>query len=273
MKSQLIYIFLASIIFNSSLYAQDWEEEETEKPSLFFVGINFGMLFVNNNTAAIYTGASNITPYGIDYILSIPSYKTTFDTYFQYPYYVSELPQNPSYKSTFNIGLHTGINIGDGSTIYLDINSAALNFEQVFTITIDDPTNKSPEPTYEQLPIIGKEKRINFNLGTQLALLNKNKTTIYYSAFGNFNSIKLERNYIIINNREYEIIHSNPRLPNVQPGGIGYGGGSGAGIKYQLTDRILADLTYNLYYTKTKMNDNIQGFGVNHGVTLRLLWN
>ena len=281
-----LYILLVITIFNSSMIAQDWtdgnnsndekdwaNEPNENAPPLFFVGINFGMLFANNNTAAIYTGSSNVTPYGIDYILSIPSYKTTFDTYFQYPYYVSELPQNPSYKSTLDIGLHAGINIGKGSTIYLDVNSSNLNFEQFFTIAIDDPTNKSPEPTYEQFPIIGKEKRINFNLGTQLALLNKNKTTIYWSAFGNFNSIKLDRNYIIINNQEYEIIHSNPQLPDVPPGRIGFGGGSGPGIKYRLTDRILADLTYSLYYIKTRMNDNVQGFGINHGIALRLIWN
>ncbi|MBL4593108.1 MAG: hypothetical protein JKX68_04735 [Flavobacteriales bacterium] len=237
------------------------------------MGINAGAFFPNNNTSIIYTGASNITPYGIDYILSIPSYKTTFDSYFQYPYTLAELPQNPSYKTALNIGLHAGINLGGGNTIYVDVNSTNLNYEQVFTIAIDDPYNQSPEPTFKQLPIIGKEKRLNFNLGTQLSLLNKNKTTIYWSAFGNFNSTKLERNYIIINDREYEIIHSNPQLPNVQPGGIGFGGGSGAGIKYRLTDRIYADLTYNLYYIKNKMNDNIQGFGLNHGITFRVVWN
>jgi len=274
MKYKAIYILFVLLIFNSSIFAQDWADEPDKiESSLFFVGINFGMLFANSNTAAIYTGASNITPYGIDYILSIPTYKTAFDAYFQYPYYVSELPQNPSYKSTFDVGLHAGINIGKGSTIYLDVNSSNLNYEQVFTIAIDDPTNQSVEPTYEQFPIIGKEKRINFNLGTQLALLHKNKTIVYWSAFGNFNSIKLERNYIIINAREYEIIHYNPQIPNVQTGGIGYGGGSGAGIKYRLTDKILVDLTYNLYYIKTKMNDNIQGFGINHGIALRIIWN
>ena len=286
MKIKTIYTLLLFFIFSSSLFAQDWtdannsveekdwaNDPEEKEPALFFVGINFGMIFPNSNTAAIYTGSSNVTQYGIDYLFSVPSYKLTFDTYFQYPYFVSEYPQSPSYRSSLDVGLHAGVNIGKGSAAYLEVNSSNINFEQVFTIAIDDPNNKSPEPTYEQFPIIGKERRINFNLGAQLALLHKNKTTIYWSAFGNFNSIKMERNYIIINDAEYEIIHSNPQLPYVEPGGIGYGGGSGAGIKYRLTDRIIADLTYNLYYIKTKMNDNIQGFGLNHGVTLRLLWN
>ena len=103
--------------------------------------------------------------------------------------------------------------------------------------------------------------------------MKKNKTDIYWSAFGNFNSIKLERNYIIINNREYEISHANHQQPTIKPGGIGYGAGTGLGIKYKLTEDISVDLTYNLYYIKTKMNETLQSFGLNHGLTFRLIWN
>jgi hypothetical protein len=83
----------------------------------------------------------------------------------------------------------------------------------------------------------------------------------------------LERNFIVIDSREYEIIHSNAQTTTQQPGGIGYGAGSGLGLKYKLTDRIITDFTYNLYYIKTKMNDNIQGFGMQHGLMFRLIWN
>jgi len=169
--------------------------------------------------------------------------------------------------------LHAGVNVSKINNIYIDINYATLKFEQVFTIAIDDPVNQSIQPTYEQFPILGEEKRININLGTQLSLYKESKTNIYWAIFGNFNSIELERNYFVIDGREYEIIHSNPQMPYVAPGGIGYGGGSGLGIQYKLTDNIKADLTYNLYYIKTKMNENIQGFGLNHGITFRLIWN
>ena len=274
MKFKTNFIVLLLLIFTTPIFAQDWTDEEEENtPSRFFAGINLGALFPNSNTSIIYTGQSNITPYGIDYILNIPSYKINFDNYFNYPYSVSELPQNPTYKTTFNVGLHAGINIGKGHTIYLDINSANLKYEQTFTIEIYDPNNQSVQPTYEQFPIIGKEKRINFNLGTQLSYFTKGKTSLYWAFFGNFNSTKMERNYIVINAREYEIIHSSPQLPNIEPGGIGYGGGIGLGMKYKLTDKIKADLTYNLYYIKTKMNDNIQFYGIHSGLALRLVWN
>jgi len=271
----VIFLIGVFICANTS-FAQDWEdeEEEEEESSPFFVGINAGAFFANNNTAAIYTGSSDLTDYGIDYILDIQNYKPVFDAYFDYNNYtVEETPQNPTYKTAFNIGLHAGVNVSKINNIYIDINYATLKFEQVFTIAIDDPVNQSIQPTYEQFPILGEEKRININLGTQLSLYKESKTNIYWAIFGNFNSIELERNYFVIDGREYEIIHSNPQMPYVAPGGIGYGGGSGLGIQYKLTDNIKADLTYNLYYIKTKMNENIQGFGLNHGITFRLIWN
>jgi len=285
MQTGFLYIIFAIFCLQINVNAQDWTDETSNKgksdwsdkenstSSKFFIGINAGGFFPNNNTAIIYTGASNITNYGIDYILSIPNYKTYFDAYFQHPYYVAELPLNPEYKTAFNIGLHTGINIGKGHAIFLDINTFNLNFEQSFTVAIEDPNNQSTEPTFEQIPIIGKEKRVNFNLGTQLVLMKKHKMNLYWSLFGNFNSTKLERNYILINGKEYEIIHSIPNQPNINPGGIGFGGGSGLGIKYQLTNKIWVDLTYNYYYLKTRMNDNIEFFGGHHGVMFRLIWN
>ena len=145
MKSQLtIFLLLLNFVCNN-LFAQDgdwtdgnnkdWTLEE-EKTSLFFGGINVGVLFANNNTAEIYTGKANITTYGIDYILNVPNYKTIFDTYFQYPYQVSEYPLAPSYKTALDIGLHAGMYIGKASTIYIDINASTLKSEQGLTLKI-----------------------------------------------------------------------------------------------------------------------------------------
>jgi len=50
------------------------------------------------------------------------------------------------------------------------------------------------------------------------------------------------------------------------------GGGTGLGFKYQLTEKITTDFTYNLFYTKVNMNENIQSFGLQHGLVLRIIW-
>ena len=148
-----------------------------------------------------------------------------------------------------------------------------LKYEQTFSIAIDDPNNQSPEPTYQQIPILGTEKRFNFNLGTQLSFYKQDKTTMYWAIFGNLNGVQLVRNYFVINDKEYEIIHNTPQDPSIKPGGIGFGAGSGFGLKYQISNSILVDLTYNLYFSKTNMTENIQPYGIHHGLMMRILWN
>jgi len=284
MIAQTLYTLLLMVTIQSSLFAQDWTDSTSSKPisdwtdkedktSLFFIGINAGGYVPNNNTAIIYSGTDDVTPYGINYILNVPSYKQTFDNYFQHAYSVEEYPLNPTYKLAFNIGVHSGINLGNGHSVFLDINSSNLNYEQVFTIAIDDQNNKSIDPTYEQIPIIGKEKRIHSNLGVQLSLFHQKKMNLYWSAFGNFNKINLERNYIIIANQEYQINHRNPTQGNSSTGGIGFGGGSGLGFKYNIADRVWIDLTYNYHYTKSKINETIQSFGSHQGMIFRIIWN
>ena len=277
MKKIVLLFLFTVLVVTPNLWAQeedyeDWTKEEPKK-SLFFAGINVGGLFANKNTAEIYSGSPNATPYGISHILSIPNYKATFDAYFQHPYAISEFPQDPSYRAALDMGVHAGMNVGDGAAMYIDINISQLKYEQTFTMAIDDPLNKSPEPSYEQLPIFGEEERFNLNLGTQLNFYNGENSLAYFTLFGNFNSVKMKRNYIVINNREYNIIHNSAQQPGDNPGGIGYGAGTGLGFKYNLTDNLIVDLNYNLYYTKINMNDNLNPFGIHHGLLLRVLWN
>jgi len=105
-----------------------------------------------------------------------------------------------------------------------------------------------------------------------LSLFKNEKLNFYWSAFGNFNAAKMEKNYIVINNVQYNIIHSSNINSNSKPGGTGYGVGSGLGFKYNLTNNILVDLTYNLYYNKIKMTDDINAFGIQNELLFRLLW-
>lgn len=274
MKYKLLATLILFSLFNSFVFSQeetDWVDDE--KKSRFFGGVNVGAFFANKNTAIMYTGGSNITRFGIPYILNIPTLKPIFDNYFQYPYSLNELPQNPSYRAALDIGLHAGINLNKEVAIYIDINTAQLKFEQFFTVEIDNPINRSVEPTYEQIPIFGEEKRFNFNLGTQLNLYHNDYSTVYFALFGNFNSTRMERNYFIINNAEYQINHITNQQNNNNPGGVGYGLGSGLGYKYKLTDNLTIDFNYNLYYTKTSMVENLNPFGIHNGIMLRVIWN
>ena len=272
MNIKKISLALSCLFFGyNSLYSKDWADKKDKMPS-FFVGVNVGTFFANNNTAALYDGSEKFTPYGVNYILTRPANYSVFLNYFNQNYTLEELPQNPSYSIALDLGLHAGFHLGSISSIFVDINLSNLAVKDVFTVLIDDPNNRAIEPIYEQIPIYGEEKRININLGNQLNFFNKNNTTLYWSLFGNFNTIQLERNYFVIDNKEYEIAHITALQPDVKPNGIGYGVGTGLGFKYQLAPQVKTDLTYNFYYIKTRINDNLNEFGSNNGIKLRIIW-
>ena len=262
---KLLLLFIISINLGH-FYAQD------DESGSFFIGINAGGFLANKQTAIMYTGASNITSYGIESLFANINNKPIFDLYFQYPYQIVELPVTWSYLPALDLGAHLGVKLGGGSAVYLDANFTNLNFENFFTVAIEDPNNMSPDPTYEQIPLFGEEKRLNINLGLQFSLYNENKVNWYFALFGNLNSTRLEKNYFVINGRQYFILHTNYGQPNTQPGGIGFGMGSGTGVKYKFNDKFTFDLNYNLYYAKTKMNEDFAPFGIHHGIVFRIIW-
>ena len=265
-RSLLVLIFLTFVF---SLKAQE-EEEASHSP--FFIGINAGAFFPNSNTAHLYRGTSDITPYGILHILSIPQNKQVFDAYFQYPYEVAEFPIETAYKTAAEIGIQLGYEFNSEWSIFLDLVSTRIKYERFFTMAIDKPTNQSVEPNYEQIPVIGEENRFMLNLGTQISLHSEESLNVYFPIFLNVNDTELKSNYLVIDNRNYTIIHNVDNTPNQRPGGIGYGGGSGLGLKFNLSDHLLADCYYYLYYTKTYMTENTQPFGFHHSLGLRVLW-
>ena len=140
-------------------------------------------------------------------------------------------------------------------------------------LKLDDPNNQQVGPTFENIPIIGEENRFYMNIGVQLSLYNEERSNLYVSLFGNISDVELRRNYIVINNRDYEITHPNPDNPGQRLGGTALGGGSGLGFKFGLSDHILADLYYNIYYASSNFNDDFKDHAVQHSIGLRLLWN
>jgi len=263
--NKIALLLLACIFSSSFAFAQNDDEG-------VFVGVNFGGYFANKNTAIMYTGATNITSYGIENLFTNTYNKPYFDDYFQYPYEIAELSQTWSYRPALDIGGHAGVKLGEGNSLYIDANFSTLSFENFFTVAIEDPNNQSPDPTYEQVPLFGQEKRMNINLGLQLSLYNENKINAYFALFGNLNSTRLENNYFVINGRQYYITHVVPGQPNVKPGGIGFGGGTGLGAKYKFNDKFTFDLAYSLYYTKIKMKEDFAPWGIHNGITFRIIW-
>lgn len=266
----ILICFLLSV-FNENINAQNETWETEEDSTRFFIGFNLGAHFPNNNTALMYSGRPDVTPYGINYILSQPYYQQIFDEYFVYPYWVAEFPFAPAYKNSFEIGVQLAYKLNEEVSIFLGLNSVQLEYEQFFTVAIDNPYNQKPGPTYEQYPVIGEEDRFYLNLGTHLSFFNGESSKAYFSFFANLNKVGISENFIVIDGVEYRIYHY-PEYSNKRPGGFSYGGGTGLGFKFEVADRIYADLYYDLYYASIKMNENIHPFGLHHSIGLRIIW-
>lgn len=275
MRLHIIGILLSLILVSSGAKSQEGAYnymDQQEDTTRFFVGANLGAFFANKNTAEVYSGTPSVTRFGIPTILTNRFYQPTFDAYFQYPYTVEEYPFDVKYRPAFELGLHAGYNINNKIALFLDFNIAQLDVEQFFTIAIDDPTNQMIGPTLEQYALFGEENRLNLNVGTQLNFFESAQSKAYVSLFVNMNDVDMRRNYIVIDETQYEIYHINDEQPDLRLGGIGYGGGAGLGYRFHLADQVLADIYYNLIYTRTNLSEKYQPYGAQNSLGIRILW-
>ncbi len=273
LKTLYLFIFLTSLLpFAKSQGAYNYMDEQIDTTK-FFVGINLGAYFANSESARFYSGTPNVTPYGIDYILSNPRNQATFRNYFgNPPFRVVEYPNNPSYNTSLEIGLHAGYRINKIFSLFLDFNTTQLDYKQAFTIENKNYNNNKPGPNYEQIPIFGEENRFYINLGPQINFYSSGNSTAYLSAFANATNVNLKRNYIVIDNQEYEIFHQDIYQTAQRVGGTGYGGGGGLGFKFHLTNTILADLYYNFYFVEVNLNENFRSRSIQNALGVRILW-
>ena len=272
-KKRLSLLLLLMLSITTQGQEDDYYGLEDEDSPRFYFGFNVGAYFANSKSAVIYNGSPNATPYGVNYIFNQPFNRQTFDNYFQYPYAVVEYPVESRYQTSIELGVHISFKVNRLISIFTEFNTVILDYENFFTVEIDDPTNRAPGPLYQQLPIIGEERRFNLNLGTQVSYYEKDGTNAYFSLFGNVNDTEMQRNYIVVDNVNYEIFHQTDNNMDPRPGGIGFGLGGGTGLKFHFTDRILGDLYYSLNYTKAYFSENFQPVGYNHSIGIRLLWN
>lgn len=274
MRLHLFSILMLLFLLNSSSIAQGAYNymDEREDTTRFFIGANLGAFFANKNTANVYSGSPDVTQFNISTILNNQFFKPTFDQFFGPSLYkVEEYPFNPKYRPAFEIGLHAGYNINKRLALFLDFNIAQLDVEQFFTIGIDDPTNGLVGPTLEQYALFGEENRLNLNIGTQFNFHESATSKAYVSVFFNMNDVDMRRNYIVIDETQYEIFHINNEQPDLRLGGIGYGGGAGLGYRFHVSQNVLADIYYNLIYTRTNLSEQFQPYGAQHSLGIRVL--
>lgn len=287
MKYLFLILFIGLSTLSFAQYEEDDEQENQEEESIrgtVFFGLNIGAFKANNKTSQIYKG--NVTDYGVNFYFNNIFYQPELDQHFIYNYRISSFnPETIRYRTTYNVGGHGGINLDESIAIYADINIIKLKVENFVTVEIDNPNDPTltGNAQLEQVPIFGEESRTNLNLGIQAAFYDEGPIKAYVNLFGNVNNTRLEKNFFVINNKTYPIIHNalvNGTTPNgqvnfqqsVPPGGVGYGGGTGLGVKYKFNDKFTFDANYYGIYTRTRMNATFKPFGLNHAIVARILW-
>jgi len=260
-KKSIFLIMLMSILIDSN----------AQKESGVFVTLGAGTHIANKKTAMMYSGGSNFTPFGIESVFSNPQIKPEFDAFFQYPYSIVELPEGMKYRPSVEVGAMVGYRNENGTVFYLESNFSNLKVEDVFVVEVQNP-NVGGQFPLEQFAVFGEERRLNLNLGVQLTVNEINGAEIYLPVFANMNSTRLENNYFVVNNKQYQINHIVPGFPNQKPGGIGFGAGSGLGVRYALNSSFTFDVGYNLIYSRVRMTEQFFPWGIHHSVMLKVIW-
>jgi hypothetical protein len=260
---------IAYLLFSSLGWGQE--------PGLI-LGLNAGTFVANKNTAAMYNGANVSNPTigyyrrGIESIFSDQNTKPTIDQHYQYPYELVELPIDMRYSPGINIGGMVGYRMDKGTLVYLEANFAQIKIQDVFVVEVNDPNNQIPGGTLEQSPIFAEEQRLNMNFGMQFDIFESNGFVGFMPIFGSLSSIKLESNYIVIGERQYNIFHNYSGITNAKIGGLGFGGGTGIGVRYRMVDKYSIGVQYNAIYSKTTLLEDFNPYGLHHTLSLNVIW-
>jgi len=277
MKKTLLIFILTPLLY----FSQD-------NGNKLVLGVNIGGYAANKNTAGLYNG--NVTPINILSIFDNPHYQPNFINYFQYPSYIYDIPRNPQYRIGLDVGVHIGKRFQNGE-LFAEINFANISVQDFFIVAIEDPNNLSPDPTYEPIPIFGEERRSNINFGYSFDLYNKDGIIIGFPIFSQINNVRLQRNYFVINNQQYNIYHGVAGQTNTNPGGTAIGGGAGLTGSIKFNDQFSFLAGYYAQYSKINLIENneltaydensqqipgntvtIKPWGLHHSIFARIIW-
>ena len=96
--------------------------------------------------------------------------------------------------------------------------------------------------------------------------------TIAFPFFAQITNARLQRNYFVINNQQYNIYHGVAGQTNTNPGGTAFGGGAGLTGSIKFNDQFSLLAGYYAQYSKIKLRDDLQPFGLHHSIFARIIW-
>lgn len=271
-KTELIIMALAVLLsFNAHsqsfgvgnrsrlTFLNDNDEDEPQEDTIrgFSFGLNLGGYFANAATASIYNGsgpikgflneASGVRLYSVDERIGTTSGFIndiqTINTYYNsngYHLPNDSYPTNMRYNPAFYVGLQLKYNFDRYRAVIMNINALNLNATSQFTIQFEG----TPQPLNAQadvrlFTIVGKEQRMNMNLGFRQGWMMGDFSNFYIQLGGSVLASKWKDNFIVVAGNNYNLVTSAPVQGQTQmtaqaQAGLGFGGYAALGIEFWL---------------------------------------
>jgi len=267
----VLYLFT-----NITLFAQDKK---------FFIGLNVGAKFANKDYALRYTGFyQNELPNLLDQPnIHQQIYQSLGNQDFEFYEY------NLDYKYTpaINYGVLLGYSVSPNLQASIDANFCQPKVETSYSVKLFDPGNQTSQDQFKVGHILGKEGRFNgkFNLDY---VFDGEKARFIVGIQGLFLSWRMEEQIYELADEKW--IYKEFSVHNVsnnftkKTSGSGWGYGINLGVEYRLSDKFVAQLMYQPYFSRVEYfatNSQIETSGNNylgltnqleHDLTLRVQW-
>tara|TARA_X000000950_G_scaffold34082_1_gene36621 strand:+ start:1055 stop:1828 length:774 start_codon:yes stop_codon:yes gene_type:complete len=246
------------------------------------IGINGGVYLANRNTSIQYSGFYN--NYGINSIFNNSINKPYFDEYFQtqfnsqnYSIMSGEkdrLENNIKYNPSPEIGFHLGW-VKRKSKFFVDVNFSNIKVQDFINIEVQNQNfTMSTEPQYVPISITGNEKRNMINFGLLKTIYEESNLSILFPFFVQLLEVKIDENFIIVNNQQYYISHNFSTMNFDQnQGRYGLGLGSGLVFNYFIDKDLSFDVGYQMQYSKTNFSEQLNPRGFQQSIFARVIIN
>ncbi len=230
------------------------------------IGANFGFYFANKNMANFYNGSgTNDIGYVLDNIYWKESIEEEIGYNFDTIYPPWDLPQNMKYDAALAIGFYFKYNFSKSFALFFQTNYVKLKTTDIFILHLLKPSN-TLVPRYNQYAIMGQEERFNIDAGVSKEVELNKVVRVYFETGLNMNNIKVLKNMIQIESRDYSIINvygSQGYIPNgnmqefqMRQGGIGWGILFGTGFRLVFNEHVSLDPGFTVYLQKNVIQDN-----------------
>ncbi|MDP4282231.1 MAG: hypothetical protein Q8867_08795 [Bacteroidota bacterium] len=257
------------------------EKNEDDKIVRWDFGINFGATFANGYTANFYNGSQgNLNT--ISYIMTNKYWYQEIKLLLQASDTVilREMPTNMHYNTALSGGLYFRYNFTPRWSLFFEANYARLKTDGIFTVQVD-PASYLTTPDIRLFGVHGTEQRVNFDIGGHCKFpVYRKKMNLFLDAGLNVNYVRVLKNFINFNEKEYSIINiygnqyyvPNTNLQEYQniEGGLGYGLYAGGGTGFTFTPQLGLELGGYVDYISVDL-EGYKQFKPSAGIYIRFL--